>query len=78
MRIKDLLDGGLLLIRVNVPNLELAAHGANEEVIMVDLVEEGRTLLVRDLAANGPAARLDVHIADQYCAALEAGNGQHC
>ena len=72
MRIKDLLDGRLLLIRINVPNLELAAHGAHQEVIVVDLVQEGRALLVRDLAANCAASRLDVHVADQDLAALEA------
>ena len=72
MRIKHLLDLGLLRVRINVPHLELAAQRADEQVVLVDLVEVGRALLVFDLVLNRLASSLDVHVNNQHLHIVEA------
>ena len=72
MRIEDLLDRGSLRVGVDVPNLELAAKGANEEVVLIDLVQAGGALLVFNLELNALATGLDVDINDQNLLVFEA------
>ena len=77
MSIQDLLDRRLLIVRINVPDLELAALGTNEQVILIDLIQEGRALLVLNLVADTLATSLDVDDGEKDLLAVEAGNGQH-
>ena len=76
--VEDLLDGGRLVVRVDVPNLELAVERADEQVILVDLVEEGRVLVVVDLVLDGAGARLDVDVADEHLLVVEAADCEDC
>ena len=77
MSIQDLLDRRLLIVRINVPDLKLAALGTNEQVILIDLIQEGRALLVLNLVADALATSLDVDDGEKDLLAVEAGNGQH-
>ena len=72
MGIEDLLDRGLLLVGVDVPDFELAVERSNKEVVLVDLVEEGRVLVVVDFVANRLAPRLDIDVHDQNLLVVEA------
>lgn len=72
MRIEDLLDRRSLRVGVDVPNLELAAKGANEEVVLINLVQAGGALLVFNLELNALATGLDVDINDQNLLVFEA------
>lgn len=76
MRVENLFDRGCLIVRINVPNLELAGERAHEKVILVDLVEEGRVLVVIDLILNALHSCLDIDIADQNLLVFEARNGE--
>ena len=77
MSIQDLLDRRLLIVRINVPDLKLAALGTNEQVILINLIQEGRALLVLNLVADALATSLDVDDGEKDLFAVEAGNGQH-
>ena len=72
MRIEDLLNRGLLCIRINVPNLELAAKGTDQKMVLVDLVQVGRARLVVYLVTNCLASSLDINIHDQNLLVFEA------
>ena len=76
--IKDLLDDGLWLIWIDVPDLELASLRTNQKVILVDLVKVGGVLLVVNLRLDGFAARLDVDIANKYLLFGKIRNRQNC
>ena len=77
MRVKDLLDRGRLIVWIDVPNLKLAVECADQEVIFVDLVQEGWVLVIFNLVLYGPVARFDIDVTDQYLLAIEAGNGKN-
>ena len=72
MRIKDLLDCRLLCIGINVPDLELAAKGTDQKMVLVDLVQVGRARLVVYLVTNCLASSLDINIHDQNLLVFEA------
>ena len=76
MSIKDLLDGGLALIWIDVPDLKLTVESANKEVLFIDLVEESRVLVVIDLVINALASGLNINTADKDLLIVEARNGQ--
>jgi len=65
-----------ILVRVNVPNLKLAIHCANEKVVLVNLVEECWVLLVVDRVLNVLAASLDINIDDDNLLRVEAGHSK--
>ena len=77
MRVKDLLDRRRLIVGIDVPNLKLAVECADQEVIFVDLVQEGWVLVIFNLVLYGPVARFDIDVTDQYLLAIEAGNGKN-
>ena len=77
MRVQNLLDSGLLVVRVNVPNFELASLCADEQVVVIDLVQEGRRLLVLNLVADALAPGLDIHIGQEDLLAFETRHSQH-
>ena len=76
MGIEDLFDGGGVIVGINVPYLELAVECADKQVIFVDLVEEGRVLVVVDLVLDSPVTRLDVDVADEHLLVVEAADGK--
>jgi len=76
MSIKDLLDGGLALVWIDVPDLKLTVESANKEVLFIDLVEESRVLVVIDLVINALASGLNINTADKDLLIVEARNGQ--
>ena len=77
MRVKDLLDRGRLIVWIDVPNLKLSVECADQEVIFVDLVQEGWVLVIFNLVLNGPVPRFDIDVTDQYLLAIEARNGEN-
>jgi len=76
MSIKDLLDGGLALVWIDVPDLKLTVESANKEVLFIDLVEESRVLVVIDLVINALASGLNINTANKDLLIVEARNGQ--
>lgn len=76
MSIEDLLDGGLALVWIDVPDLKLTVESANKEVLFIDLVEESRVLVVIDLVINALASGLNINTADKDLLIVEARNGQ--
>lgn len=77
MGVQNLLDSGLLVVAVDVPNFELSTLGAHEQMVVIDLVQEGRRLLVLDLVADALAASLDIDIGQEDLLAFETGHSQH-
>ena len=76
MSIEDLLDSGLALVWIDVPDLKLTVESANKEVLFIDLVEESRVLVVIDLVINALASGLNINTADKDLLIVEARNGQ--
>ena len=64
MCVKHLLNRWRLLLWINVPNLKLASKSAYQQVVLVDLVQESRVLLVFNRADNFFCPCLDVNVAD--------------
>ena len=77
MRVKYLLNRWLLIVWIDVPNLKLSVECADQEVIFVDLVQEGWVLVIFNLVLNGPVPRFDIDVTDQYLLAIEARNGEN-
>ena len=77
MCVKYLLNRWRLIVRVDVPNLKLSVKCADEEMIFVDLVQEGRVLVIVNLVLYGPVPRLDIDVTDQYLLVVEAGDGEN-
>jgi len=76
MGVKDLLKGRLLLIWIDVPNLELAVQSTDQEMILIDLVKEGRVLMIAELGTNGLATCLDIYVDDKDLLAVETGDSE--
>ena len=76
MSIEDLLDSGLALVWIDIPDLKLTVESANKEVLFIDLVEESRVLVVIDLVINALASGLNINTADKDLLIVEARNGQ--
>jgi len=75
--VKHLLDRRRLLLWIDVPDLKLTSKSANEEMILVDLVQESRVLFVIDRSDDFFGACLDVDVADQHLLVVEARDSQH-
>ena len=70
--VEDLLDRRSFIIWINVPNFELAVECADQQVVLVDLVEEGWVLMVVNLVLDGLRPCLDVDVADENLLVFEA------
>ena len=77
MRVKDLLNRWGLIVWIDVPDLKLSVECADQEVIFIDLVEEGWVLVIFNLVLYGPVARFDIDVTDQNLLAIEAGNSKN-
>ena len=64
MCVKYLLNRRRLIVWIDVPNLKLSVQCANQEMIFIDLVQEGRVLVIINLVLNGPVPRLDIDVTD--------------
>jgi len=76
MRIKHLLHRRYVIVSIDIPNLKLAVESADKKVILVDLIEDRRVLVVVDLVFNALASSLNIDIADQNLLIVEAGNSK--
>ena len=76
MRILNVLQRGLIIVRVDVPDLKLAVHRADEKMVLVNLVEESWVLLVVDRVFNVLATSLDINIDNQNLLGVKARNGK--
>ena len=70
--VEYLLDRRSFIIWINVPNFELAVECADQQVVLVDLVEEGWVLMVVNLVLDGLRPCLDVDVADENLLVFEA------
>ena len=64
MCVEYLLNRRRLIVWIDVPNLKLPVQCANQEMIFIDLVQEGWVLVIINLVLNGPVPRLDIDVTD--------------
>lgn len=72
MRVEDLLDRRLVIIRVDVPDLKLAVKCADQKVVLVDLIQVCRVLVIVNLVLDGLGPRFDIDVADENLLVFEA------
>lgn len=70
--IEDLLDRWGFIVWINVPNFEFTIESADQKVVLVDLVEERRVLVVVNLVLDGLRSCFDIDVADQNLLVFEA------
>ena len=64
MCVKYLLNRRRLIVRIDIPNLKLPVQCANQEMIFIDLVQEGWVLVIINLVLNVSVPRLDIDVTD--------------
>ena len=55
----------------------ITTDNIDQEVIFIDLVQEGWVLVIFNLVLYGPVARFDIDVTDQNLLAIEAGNSKN-